>query len=58
MPNPDVDMEDIPELSEDEDDEDEEPYTGKDAVEEDDQVFIAMIPCEAEFICATFNVSQ
>jgi hypothetical protein len=36
MPNPDVDMEDIPELSEDLDDEDEEPYTGEDAVEEGD----------------------
>jgi hypothetical protein len=58
MPKPDVDMKDIPELSEDEDDEDEEPYTGKNAVEEDDQVFIATILCKAEFICTTSNILQ
>jgi hypothetical protein len=58
MLNPDVDMEDILELSEDSEDEEEEPYTGNDALEEEDQVFVATILCEAEVIHATLNISQ
>ena len=54
MPSPDIDMEDIPELSEDE----EEPYTGDNMLEEGDQIFMATIPCKAEFIHATSNVLQ
>jgi hypothetical protein len=56
MPLTDVDMEDIPDLAPDSDDE--EPYVGEDALEDGDRIFIATIPCEAEFIRATLNVSQ
>jgi hypothetical protein len=63
MPSLDVDMEDIPDLSmdpddEDDEDEDEEPYVGEDQLEEGDRLFTTTIPCEAEFIRATSNVSQ
>lgn len=57
LPSPDIDM-DIPDLVDDSDDEDEEPYVGEDALEEGDRVFAATIPCEAEFVRATSNVSQ
>jgi hypothetical protein len=60
MPSVDIDMEDIPDLapvSNDEEDNDE-PYVGEDALEDGDCVFVATIPCEAEFIRATSNVSQ
>ena len=58
MPSPDIDMEDIPEFpglfkdeDEDEDEDDEnEPYTSEDSLEDRDCVFVAMIPCKAEFI--------
>jgi len=50
MPIPDVDMEDIPDLVDDMDDEDEEPYVREDALENGDRVFVATIPCKAEFI--------
>jgi hypothetical protein len=55
MPSADVDMDDIPDLAPDSDDDsdDEEPYTGKDLLEEGDHLFMATIPCEAEFIQAT-----
>jgi hypothetical protein len=58
MLNPDVDMEDIPELSEDKEEEEEEPYIGNNALEKGDQVFIATILCKAEVICAMPNISQ
>jgi hypothetical protein len=60
MPEPDVEMEDIPDLGEvsDDEEEEEEPYTGEDAMEEGDQLFTATIPCEAEFIRALLNISQ
>ena len=58
MPSPDVDMGDIPELSDDSDNDEEEPYTREEALEEGDRIFIATIPCEAEFTCTTSNVSQ
>jgi hypothetical protein len=50
MPSPDVDMEDIPDLSmdpddEDDEDEDEKPYVGKDQLEEGDRLFTTTIPC-------------
>lgn len=57
LPSPDVDM-DIPDLVEDLDNLDEEPYVGEDALEEGDRVFVATIPCKAEFVQATSNVSQ
>jgi hypothetical protein len=49
MPSTDVDMEDIPDLAPDSDDDsdDSEPYVGEDVLED---VFIATIPCKAEFI--------
>ena len=52
LPSLDIDM-DIPDLV---DDEDEELYVGEDALEDGDCVFIATIPCEAEFIWATSRV--
>jgi hypothetical protein len=60
MPKPDVEMEDIPNLSDvsDDDDEEKEPYTGEDAMEEGDRLFTATIPCEVEFICALSNILQ
>jgi hypothetical protein len=59
MPKLDIEMEDIPDLSEvSEDDEEEEPYTGEDAMEEGNQLFTMMIPCKAEFICGSSNISQ
>ena len=59
MLSPDIEMEDVPSLElDDEDDDNEEPNTGKDLLEDRDQIFIATIPCEVEFICATSNVSQ
>ena len=50
MPIPDVDMEDIPDLTDDMDDEDEEPYIGEDVLEDSNHIFLAMIPCKAEFV--------
>jgi hypothetical protein len=60
IPSTDIDMEDIPDLAPDSDsDEDgDKPYVGEDALEDRDHVFVATIPCEAEFIRATSNVSQ
>jgi hypothetical protein len=53
-------MEDIPDLTPvfDDDEDDEEPYVGEDALEDGDHVFVATIPCKAEFIRAMLNVSQ
>jgi hypothetical protein len=52
MPSTDVDMEDIPDLAPDSDDDedDDEPYVGEDALEDGDRIFVATIPCKAEFI--------
>jgi hypothetical protein len=62
MPEPDVEMEDIPDLAnvdEEEDDEKpEEPYTGEDVMEDGDCLFTTMIPCEAELIHVSLNISQ
>jgi hypothetical protein len=61
MPMNEVDMEDVPDLTpdlDDKDDKDDEPYVGGDALEDKDCIFVAMIPCEVEFICATSNISQ
>jgi hypothetical protein len=60
MPEPDVKMEDIPNLSNvsDDEDEEEEPYTGEDVMEEGDQLFTATIPCKVEFIRTSSNISQ
>jgi hypothetical protein len=60
MPSTDVDMEDIPNLApnSDDDEDDDKPYVGEDALEDGDCIFVATIPCEAEFIQATSNVSQ
>ena len=58
MPSPNIVIKDIPDLVLDKDDEDEEPYISDDALEEGDRIFIATIPCEAEFIQATSNILQ
>jgi hypothetical protein len=60
MPEPDLKMEDIPDLGEvsNDEEEEEEPYAGEDVIEEGDQLFTATIPCEAEFICALSNILQ
>jgi hypothetical protein len=59
MPSPNIDMEDIPDLTDDcdEEEEDEEPYVGEDTLK-GGHLFSTTIPCEAEFIWATSNVSQ
>jgi hypothetical protein len=41
-----MDMEDIPNLTPDSD----KPHVGEEALEDSDCVFVATIPCEAEFI--------
>jgi hypothetical protein len=55
-----MDMEDIPNLApnSDDDDNDDEPHVGEETLEDDDRVFVATIPCEAEFIQATSNILQ
>jgi hypothetical protein len=57
-------MDDIPDFEtdleeeEDEQDREEKPYEGDDQLEEGDRLFATTIPCEAEFIQATLNISQ
>ena len=58
MLTPDIMINNVPDLVEDEDDEDSEPYTGENALEEGDHMLIATIPSKAEFIQAMSNVSQ
>ena len=58
MPSPDIVIEDIPDLVPDKDNEDDKPYIGDNALEEGDQIFVATIPCEVEFIQAMLNISQ
>ena len=53
MPTPDYTINDVPDLVLDDKDEDDEPYTGDDALEEGDHIFIVTIPCKAEFIRVT-----
>ena len=44
-------IDDIPDLVlDDDDDDDNKPYTGDDALEEGDRIFVVTIPCEAGFI--------
>jgi hypothetical protein len=52
MPSSGTDMEDIPNLAPDldNDDNDDEPHVGEEVLEDSDRVFMATIPCEAEFI--------
>jgi Retroviral aspartyl protease len=58
MPEPDVEMEDIPDLGDvsDDEEEEEEPGAGEDAMEEGNRLFTTTIPCEAEFIRALLNI--
>ena len=49
---------DIPDLVDDSDNEDDKPYVREDALKDGEWVFTVMIPCKAEFIWATSNVSQ
>src|ERR1700682_2979769 len=64
MPSPDIEMDDIPDFVMDLDDEDDDEETeGRqpaedDQLEEGDRLFTMTVPCEAEFICATSNISQ
>ena len=57
LPSLDIDM-DVPNLVDGCDDDDDDLYIGEDALEEGDCIFIATVPCEAEFIQATSDVSQ
>ena len=57
LPSPDIDM-DIPDLVNDCDDDDDDLYISEDALKEGDRIFVATVPCEAEFIQATSDVSQ
>jgi hypothetical protein len=44
-------MEDIPDLAPGlDDDDDDEPQVGEEALDDGDHIFVATIPCEAEFI--------
>jgi hypothetical protein len=64
MPLPDIKMDDIPDFVTDLDDEDddeeteERPPAEDDQLEEGNRLFATTIPCEAEFIRATSNISQ
>lgn len=65
MPIPDVDMDDVPDLvdndnndDDNDDDDNDEPYTGNDLLKEGNHLFTATIPCKAEFIRATSNILQ
>src|SRR6202789_2338328 len=49
---------DDPRECDDDGDETGEPLADEDALEDGDRVFMATIPCEAEFIRATSNISQ
>ena len=57
LPSLDINM-DIPDLVDDSDNKDDELYVGEDTLKDGDQVFAVMIPCKAEFVWATSNVSQ
>ena len=49
---------DIPDLVDNSDNKDDKLYVGEDALEDEDCVFAATIPCKVEFVWATSNVSQ
>ena len=49
---------DIPDLVDDSDNEDDKLYVREDAFKDGNQVFAVTIPCKAEFVWATSNVSQ
>jgi hypothetical protein len=55
-----MDMEDIPDLTpnSDNDDDNDEPHVWEEVLKDDDCVFVATIPCKAEFIQAMLKVSQ
>ena len=57
LPSPDIDM-DIPDLVDGCDDDDDDLYIGEDTLEDGDRIFVATVPCKAEFIQATSNVLQ
>jgi hypothetical protein len=61
MPEPDIEMEDIPNLvnidEEEDDEEPKEPHTGEDAMEDRNCIFMMTIPCEAEFVHTSLNIS-
>jgi hypothetical protein len=52
MPSSGMDMEDIPNLApnSDDDDNDDKPHVGEEVLKDGDHVFMATIPCQAEFI--------
>jgi hypothetical protein len=52
LPSIDDNVEDIPDLTpdSDNDEDDDEPYVGGDVLEDGDHIFVATIPCKAEFI--------
>jgi hypothetical protein len=50
MPSLGTDMENIPNLAPNLDNNNNEPHMGEEALKDDDHIFMATIPCEAEFI--------
>ena len=64
MPSPDIEMDDVPDFVMDLDDEDdyeeagEHPSKEGEQFEEGNRLFATAVPCEAEFIQATSNISQ
>jgi hypothetical protein len=59
-PNSDIDLKDIPDLAIDPDSQDdEEPLPAdEDILHDDEQLLFMVIPCKAEFVHATSNISQ
>ena len=57
LPSPDINM-DVPDLVDGCNDDDDDLYIGEDALKDGDCIFVATVPCKAEFIWATLNVSQ
>jgi hypothetical protein len=60
MPSSGTNMEDIPNLAPDSDNNNgnDKPQVGEEALDDSGHVFVATIPCEAEFIQATLNILQ
>jgi hypothetical protein len=52
MPSSGMDMEDMPDLAPDldNDDNNDKPHMGEEALKDSDHIFVATIPCKAEFI--------
>jgi hypothetical protein len=60
LPNSDIDLDDVPDLTIDPDGEDDEepPPADEDILQDDERLLFTAIPCEAEFVHAMSNISQ